>query len=132
MYVSIRYAVTVITINFLQVTIVMIVLDALVEERLEVLYGPIRYKMAMALNNWHPSDSSAHKILEPWLKVRVLIPVGQGGNCEYFCDFVGFLSSKHGNVFGTHNSSKTCLLPANGIPHKPTAARNWLVAVVAI
>ena len=40
-----------------------------VEQRLEVVYGPIRYKMATALNNWHPSDSSAHKILEPWVKV---------------------------------------------------------------
>lgn len=39
------------------------------EQRLEMLYAPIRYKLATALNNWHPSDSSAHKILEPWLKV---------------------------------------------------------------
>ena len=45
--------------------------SAFVEHRLEVLYGPIRYKMALALNNWHPSDSSAHKILEPWVKVSV-------------------------------------------------------------
>lgn len=43
------------------------------EQRLETLYGPIRYKMATALNNWHPSDSSAHKILEPWLKVSVTV-----------------------------------------------------------
>ena len=40
------------------------------EQRLEILYAPIRYKLATALNNWHPSDSSAHKILEPWLKVQ--------------------------------------------------------------
>ena len=62
------------------------VLLSLTEQRLEVLYGPIRYKMATALNNWHPSDSSAHKILEPWVKVRmaVSLPLFQnsleGGN----------------------------------------------------
>ena len=39
------------------------------EKRLEVLYAPIRYKLAIALNSWHPSDSSAHKILEPWVHV---------------------------------------------------------------
>ena len=49
------------------------VLLSLTEQRLEVLYGPIRYKMATALNNWHPSDSSAHKILEPWVKVRMTV-----------------------------------------------------------
>lgn len=38
---------------------------------LEVLYGSIRHKLAVALNNWHPSDSSAHKILEPWIKVTI-------------------------------------------------------------
>ncbi|KAL5481335.1 hypothetical protein EMCRGX_G021472 [Ephydatia muelleri] len=41
----------------------------IMEKRLEVLYAPIRYKLAIALNNWHPSDSSAHKILEPWVHV---------------------------------------------------------------
>lgn len=39
--------------------------------KLEPLYGPIRYKMALALSNWHPSDKSAHKILEPWVEVSV-------------------------------------------------------------
>ena len=36
---------------------------------LEPLYGPIRYKLASALTNWHPSDPSAKMILEPWTKV---------------------------------------------------------------
>ncbi|XP_031564669.1 tuftelin-interacting protein 11-like [Actinia tenebrosa] len=36
---------------------------------LEPLYAPIRYKLATALTNWHPSDPSAKMILEPWTKV---------------------------------------------------------------
>ena len=38
-------------------------------KKLEIAYPSIRYKMASALNNWHPSDKSAHKILEPWMEV---------------------------------------------------------------
>lgn len=41
----------------------------LMRDRLEPLYGPIRQKLAAALNNWYPSDPSAKVILEPWLKV---------------------------------------------------------------
>ena len=40
------------------------------EKKLELLYPSIRYKMASALNNWHPSDTSAHIILKPWIQVR--------------------------------------------------------------
>lgn len=39
------------------------------EERLELLYVPIRCKLATALTNWHPSDESALIILQPWVKV---------------------------------------------------------------
>jgi tuftelin-interacting protein 11 len=41
----------------------------LMERKLELLYPTIRHKLATALNNWHPSDLSAHKILEPWVQV---------------------------------------------------------------
>lgn len=41
------------------------------ERRLEMLYPTIRHKLAIALNNWHPSDLSAHKILEPWVQVYI-------------------------------------------------------------
>lgn len=36
---------------------------------LEPLYAPIRHKLANALTNWHPSDSSAKMILQPWVSV---------------------------------------------------------------
>ena len=38
-------------------------------EHLEPLYQPIRFKLASALTNWHPSDPSAKMILQPWTKV---------------------------------------------------------------
>jgi tuftelin-interacting protein 11 len=41
----------------------------LMEKKLELLYPTIRHKLAIALNSWHPSDLSAHKILEPWVQV---------------------------------------------------------------
>ncbi|XP_060079683.1 tuftelin-interacting protein 11-like isoform X1 [Ylistrum balloti] len=41
----------------------------LMGEKLEPLYAPIRHKLANALINWHPSDSSAKVILQPWMKV---------------------------------------------------------------
>ena len=44
------------------------------ERKLELLYPTIRHKLAIALNNWHPSDLSAHKILEPWVQVRTTSP----------------------------------------------------------
>jgi len=36
---------------------------------MEPLYVPIRYKLAVALNNWNPSDSSAYLMLKPWAQV---------------------------------------------------------------
>ena len=41
-----------------------------VGDRLEPLYAPIRFKLASALTNWHPSDPSAKMMLEPWSKVQ--------------------------------------------------------------
>ncbi len=46
------------------------------EGRMEVLFVPIRHKLAVALNNWHPSDSSAYNVLQPWAKVGVVWYVG--------------------------------------------------------
>ncbi|CAF0724669.1 unnamed protein product [Didymodactylos carnosus] len=41
----------------------------LMKERLEPLYLPIRTKLAHALQNWQPSDSSAKAVLLPWKNV---------------------------------------------------------------
>lgn len=41
----------------------------LMQVRLEPLYSPIRNKLANALQKWHPSDSSAKLILQPWKEV---------------------------------------------------------------
>lgn len=41
----------------------------LMGDRLEPLYLPIRTKLAQALQNWQPSDSSAKAVLLPWQKV---------------------------------------------------------------
>ncbi|XP_060106869.1 tuftelin-interacting protein 11 [Heteronotia binoei] len=41
----------------------------LMQARLEPLYSPIRNKLASALQKWHPSDSSAKLILQPWKEV---------------------------------------------------------------
>ncbi|XP_054852639.1 tuftelin-interacting protein 11 [Eublepharis macularius] len=41
----------------------------LMQARLEPLYSPIRSKLASALQKWHPSDSSAKLILQPWKEV---------------------------------------------------------------
>ena len=35
-------------------------------EALQPLYVPIRYKIGVVLENWHPSDPSANAILLPW------------------------------------------------------------------
>lgn len=37
--------------------------------RLESLYPTIRFRLANALQAWHPSDGSALSLLEPWHKV---------------------------------------------------------------
>lgn len=41
----------------------------LLQSRLEPLYPPIRSKLANALQRWHPSDTSARLILQPWKDV---------------------------------------------------------------
>lgn len=41
----------------------------LMQARLEPLYSPIRSKLSSALQKWHPSDSSAKLILQPWKEV---------------------------------------------------------------
>uniref|UniRef100_A0A8C5PIU2 Tuftelin-interacting protein 11 n=1 Tax=Leptobrachium leishanense TaxID=445787 RepID=A0A8C5PIU2_9ANUR len=41
----------------------------LMQSRLEPLFSPIRNKLANALQKWHPSDSSAKLILQPWKEV---------------------------------------------------------------
>ncbi|XP_041095884.1 tuftelin-interacting protein 11-like [Polyodon spathula] len=41
----------------------------LMQAQLEPLYPPIRNKLASALQKWHPSDSSAKLILQPWRDV---------------------------------------------------------------
>ncbi|XP_008334939.1 tuftelin-interacting protein 11 [Cynoglossus semilaevis] len=41
----------------------------LLQSRLEPLYPPIRSKLSNALQRWHPSDSSARLILQPWKDV---------------------------------------------------------------
>ncbi|CAF0946683.1 unnamed protein product [Adineta ricciae] len=41
----------------------------LMKERLEPLYQPIRTKLAQALQNWQPSDSSAKAVLLPWQRI---------------------------------------------------------------
>jgi tuftelin-interacting protein 11 len=35
-------------------------------DRLQPSYASIRYKLSVALQEWHPSDASAHAILAPW------------------------------------------------------------------
>lgn len=41
----------------------------LLQARLEPLYPPIRSKLSSALQRWHPSDTSARLILQPWKDV---------------------------------------------------------------
>ena len=41
--------------------------------QLEDLYPTIRFKLAAALQAWHPSDASALALLSPWHTVRTRI-----------------------------------------------------------
>lgn len=41
----------------------------LMSHRMEPLYQPIRYRLSVALTNWHPRDQSARAILLPWVNV---------------------------------------------------------------
>jgi len=41
----------------------------ILKERLAVVYPIIRFKLANALTNWHPSDDSAKAILMPWKNI---------------------------------------------------------------
>lgn len=41
----------------------------LLRARLEPLYPPIRSKLSNALQQWHPGDTSARLILQPWKDV---------------------------------------------------------------
>ncbi|XP_026199995.1 tuftelin-interacting protein 11 [Anabas testudineus] len=41
----------------------------MLQTRLEPLYPPIRSKLSNALQRWHPSDTSARLILQPWKDV---------------------------------------------------------------
>ena len=47
--------------------------------------------------------------------------------CDIVYIFPGFLTSKHGDVFGADDSSKVSFLSSNGTSCQPTATRNWLV-----
>ena len=42
----------------------------LLGRQLEDLYPTIRFKLASALQSWHPSDGSALALLSPWHTVR--------------------------------------------------------------
>eukprot|EP00026_Physarum_polycephalum_P001790 Phypoly_transcript_01793.p1 GENE.Phypoly_transcript_01793~~Phypoly_transcript_01793.p1 ORF type:complete len:830 (+),score=216.17 Phypoly_transcript_01793:123-2612(+) len=37
--------------------------------RMDLLYPPIRTKLAAALRDWHASDPSAHALIQPWINV---------------------------------------------------------------
>ena len=46
----------------------------LLGRQLEDLYPTIRFKLASALQSWHPSDGSALALLSPWHTVRSPFP----------------------------------------------------------
>ena len=66
----------------------------IMKNRLEPLYISIRYKLTVALNNWNPSDSSAHMMLRSW--IQEFSP----GAMETFLDY-----SKIGSLFKTQWTS---------------------------
>ena len=41
-------------------------------DRLTDLYPGIRHKLSVALQHWHPSDSTVHNLLSPWHAVSLL------------------------------------------------------------
>lgn len=41
-------------------------------DRLTDLYPGIRHKLSVALQQWHPSDSTVHNLLSPWHAVSLL------------------------------------------------------------
>ena len=49
----------------------------LLGRQLEDLYPTIRFKLASALQSWHPSDGSALALLSPWHTVRKENPISQ-------------------------------------------------------
>ncbi len=44
---------------------------------LEDLYPGIRFRLAAALQQWHPSDASALALLSPWHTARPAAPLGR-------------------------------------------------------
>ncbi len=96
----------------------------LIGRKLETFYPTIRYKMAAALTNWHPSDKSAHKILEPWVEVCTSLSVDcTEGVIPVYC--AGVYPTSNGGLRGAHNSSQAGLLPADGAEDQPSPAGHW-------
>lgn len=84
----------------------------LMQARLEPLYSPIRSKLASALQKWHPSDSSAKLILQPWKDVFT------PGSWEAF--MVKNIVPKLGKEPGKHSRIQCGLLPRGArIPGVP-------------
>ena len=91
------------------------------ERKLELLYPTIRHKLAIALNSWHPSDQSAHKILEPWIQVIAISPPPLSPSISLLlssspspflllvppCGIVHILSSESGLVHGNSCTLQT-------------------------
>ena len=52
--------------------------------RLADSYPGVRFKLAAALQAWHPSDGSALALLSPWASVRACSPQLTRLFCEFF------------------------------------------------
>ncbi|PFX30515.1 Tuftelin-interacting protein 11 [Stylophora pistillata] len=65
----------------------------LMGDRLEPLYAPIRFKLASALTNWHPSDPSAKMMLEPWSKSRADLRMAKETLERFFQRYNGCIHS---------------------------------------
>ena len=71
--------------------------------------------MASALNNWHPSDKSAHKILEPWVQVILIWDLTSDLDLMLLKLFIsGVYSSSDGVIRGAYHSAQVGHLPADG------------------